>query len=763
MKKFFAVVLCLALFGAVTLCSCGCSGKAHTVNISADAERVDISSDLYGLFIEDISFACDGGLVSNLIANTGFDYAADPTFNWVFDNVTYSVDGEQNMNANNAHYLRIVANGGGSILNKGYVEYYKYLTWKFADGLSDIPDMGFKKGVNYRFVAYIKNIDFDGTVSVSLSSPGNNAEIALDIPAIGDDWTGATAMLTSAATEDGGLKIAFDGTGTLLFDSFELVPSDSYGYDDPNWKYVSLRADLYDALRELSPAFVRFPGGCLAEGTSLEQLYDWKETIGELNERKHYSNIWNDDANGLAYDNTNAMGYHEYFQLSEDLGALALPILNAGTICQFQMRQDGDNYFDWEKKHQNGKITEAEWQAYLQKFALTPGTAEFDAYVQDILDLIEYANGDTSTTWGAKRAANGHPEPFNLQYIGIGNENWGELYWRNFDAIYSALKERAPEITVISSAGPFFDGKEKDLAWRTIDEKYSETLTDEHYYLDKEKMFKNYDFYDDYPRTRNVFVGEYATTCRLFGKFITKNNLWAAIEEAGYMCGFERNGDIVKMASYAPTFAKINAQRWKVNMIWFDSQHIVLTPNYYVQMLYSNNYGTQYIKTDMDLKGCSSSATVDEDNQVVYYKFVNSTSSRKNIDLNVTGFGDLTSASVQYIANSSKAACNELGSTTVVPLQRNCDISGNTVSFTAEAQSVNVIRVSYGNNTGADLYQLPDIPATMESTVTKYTRPYLTRGGLIAICVGGGSVILACAAMLLLFLFKKLRAKQNRV
>ena len=761
MKKTVFFLLLIVICCLITIG--GCTPTSVTVHLNKDKTGAELSGDLYGLFIEDISFACDGGLVRNLIANTGFEYEAAPLCNWVSDGVVGTVEKTDGMNENNPAYCRLNVDGKGTFSNKGCVEYYKYLTSDFQKGLSDVPDMGFKEGVEYHLTFYVKNVDFTGKCFASLLSEKNGKDVPVELPVSGGTWQKVTAVLPSKATEDGGLKLTFEGQGTLYVDAFELVGSDSYGWDDTNWKYVSLRADLYRALQNLNPAFVRFPGGCLAEGTSLESLYNWKETVGPLSERKHYVNIWNDDANGLYYDNTNAMGYHEYFQLSEDLGAKALPILNAGTICQFQMKKDGKDYFDWEKEHRNGMISDEEWERYLDEFALRPGTARFDAYVQDILDLIEYANGDKTTVWGSKRAENGHEEPFNLQFIGIGNENWGDLYWRNFDAIYRVLKQKAPEITVISSAGPFFDGKEKEEAYETIDENYLDTLVDEHYYLDGEKMFRNSDFYDDYPRGRQVFVGEYATTCAFFGKYLTKNNLWAAIEEAGYMCGFERNGDVVKMASYAPTFAKINAQRWKVNLIWFDSQNIVLTPNYFVQQLYANNVGKKVLVDDLSMGGVNASATVDDVKQVVYYKVVNSNERAFRLDLDLSGFGQINASSVQYISDDSKAACNELGSTTVVPEQKDCKVDGNTVSVEIERQSVNVIRVCYGANDGTDLYALPALPDTMESNVTEYKKPYLTRDGLIALCVCAGAVVLVAGFFALWVVVGKLKNKYGKI
>ena len=753
MKKVISLVALILILITSVLSFASCAKSNITVDISKENIGVDISKDLYGLFIEDISYACDGGLVSNLIANTSFDYKAAPLTNWTINGLDYKVDNEFSMNENNQSYLKITTNGEGMLRNSGYVEYYEYLSKKYKKEFQN--DMGFRKDVDYEFVCYVKNIDFEGKMKVALSSSYSGELLEVEIPDQNSDWTKVTKTLHANETEDGGLAIEIQGNGTLCLDSFELIPKDSYGYDSDKWKYVSLRTDLFNALKELNPSFVRFPGGCLAEGTTLDELYNWKETIGPLNERKHYSNIWNDDEGGLTYDNTNSMGYHEYFQLCEDLNAKALPILNAGMVCQFQMYKNGKKYRYWEKQYKAGKMSEEEWIEYINQYALVPGTSEFDSYVQDILDLIEYANGDTSTAWGAKRAANGHEEPFNLQYIGIGNENWGELYWRNFDAIYKVIKEKHPEIKVISSAGPWFNTKEKIESWEIIDEKYPDTLVDEHYYMEHKQMFNNNDYYDSYSRDREVFVGEYATWCEFFGKYITKNNMWAAIEEAGYMCGFERNGDVVKMASYAPTFAKINSQNWEVNLIWFDSQNMVLTPNYYTQMLYSNNYGKQVVNTDVKAPGCYSVTTVDQDNQAIYFKIVNSNSTSMDISLNVKGFEGVNCASMQYLSNPSKAACNELGSTTVVPYQVDCDVKDGVVSTKVDGYSINIVRIAYGDNNGEGLYQLPNIPFTMEQNVTKYTKPYLTQEGFIAICIIGGLFVLGFIAGGIIIVLRK--------
>lgn len=758
MKKVVVLLLlCASLF---TLFLTGCEGM-NTVAFTVSDKNigVEISQDMYGLFLEDISYAGDGGLVSNLVANGSFEYEALPLSNWKTEGISATVGREGGLNGKNTRYLKAVADGKGEIISLGFTEYYDYLSEDYNSQKMNTPDMGFKKDVKYDLSFYINNVDFEGSLSVGLLSEGNSQRVRIDVPENSSGWVYTQIILVSSATEDGGLVFEVDGKGEFYLDFVSLVPEDSYGYGSDEWKYVTLRSDMVQALYDLSPSFIRFPGGCLAEGDNLDNLFSWKNTIGPLEEREQTSNIWNDDENGKAYNNTFALGYHEYFQLCDDLGAKPLPILNVGMICQFEA-----DYNETAEKYKKGKMTFAEWQAYLDTVALRPSTDEFNAYVQDILDLIEYANGDTSTYWGAIRAQNGHPEPFNLQYIGLGNENWGELYWRNFDAIYQVIKREHPEITVISSASYEFEGERIDEAWELINDRYPDTVVDEHYYTGNNTLFRNNDRYDSYDRDgAKVFVGEYAATCWGFGKLTTKSNIWEAVEEAGYLTGIERNGDIVVMASYAPTFAKINSQCWDVNMIWFDSQNIVLTPSYYVQMLYANNYGKNYVNVDYDKSGIYTSTTVDEDEQVLYVKIVNSKGKSMPVNLDIDGFGTVNAASMQYISGE-KGACNEPGSTTVLPCQIDCETDGNSVATSVDAYSVNVIRIYYGDNDGSEAYALPKVLSTMDSNLTEYTRFYVTPETLMAIFIPLGVVFIAAACVALYFILKKLlkKCKQNK-
>lgn len=768
---------------------------SRVLNISADDESYEISDKLYGAFIEDISYACDGGLVSNLVNNNSFEYEFNKTSAWISSNIDLSAETESPINEHNPTYAHITASGKGTLTNTGYTEMYEYKSYDRDEVKAQTPDMGFKADTEYAFSCYIMNKSFEGTVFVYLDSAGNKNNVTeLDISNANGIWKNIEAVLTSAASEDGGLTFEFDGSGELYLDFVTLVPKDSYGYGTSEWKYTSLRSDLYEALKQTSPSFIRFPGGCLAEGDSLEHLYDWKETIGPLEERTQFYNLWRDDV-GRDYINTMAMGYHEYFQLCKDLNAEPLPILNVGLTCQ--PRAAYDDYVlalekldmtddEWEAYLTETRNIPAEntderkeftdyieglninsrddFEAYLDSIALRPGTPEWDAYVQDILDLIEYANGDATTTyWGALRAANGSEEPFNLKYIGLGNENWGEIYERNFRELYKEVKKAYPGITVISSSGTWLDGDAYEENWQWINSDFRDTVVDEHYYTTDGYLYDHNDRYDSFDRDgAHVFIGEYAATPKGVGTIETKSNMLEAVEEASYLTGVERNGDVVEMASYAPTFAKVNAQCWNVNLIWFDSQEVVLTPSYYVQMLYSNNYGASYLKSVFSNgetvdNGIYESVTIDKDSQTLYVKLVNTTGKKQSVDVNVSGFGDINRVSAQTISSAYKSACNEIGKLTTYPVEKDLT-AGEKVTVDMGKYDVTVLRIAYGNNDGADFYTLPGNISGMPEP-SGYLPDVIKIG---VPCAAAGVIIAAAALTCIIVLIKKKKSKKSK-
>ena len=708
MKRILSL-LCACLLVLSCTAAAVSASAAESAQVTVDKNNIthEVSDMLYGIFIEDISNAVEGGLCANLVRNNSFEYEHfDNSLSGWEINSDYTKETKGGMNDNNKTYIHLSDISNATIKNSGFCEYYDYKTYDKNEEKIASTGMGFTQGEVYEFSAWFKNTDT--VMSVWLEdTKGNAVSESANIRVSAKEWTKVTLELTADKTVDGKLAMKFE-KGDVSLDFVNLYPKNSFGFESENWKYTSLRSDLFAALKALNPAFVRFPGGCVTEGDSLETLFDWKSTIGPIEERRQTYNLWRNDV--IDYNNSFAVGYHEYFELCDELDAKPLPILNVGLICQGRC-----GYNETAEKLKNGEITKEQWEEYLDTIALRPGTVAFEKYAQDILDLIEYANGDTSTVWGAKRAENGHKEPFGLEYIGLGNENWGEVYFRNFDALKKAVNEKHPEIKIISSSGPWSDGAEFDMAWEEISKNYTDTIVDEHYYRENIWYLENTHRYDSYDRNgAKVFLGEYAATAKGIGTKQTKSNIAAAVSEAAYMTGLERNGDIVQMASYAPTFAKNNADEWSINMIWFDSHEAVLTPTYYNQLLFMNNTGTKYLETspDMEERGIFSSVTVDEENETIYIKLVNTAENKQSFTFDFKNFGDVSFADVLTLSHSNARACNEVGSTTIVPEADVPEIS-DSLTVTADKNSVNVIRVAYGSNKdGAGFAALPDTPET---------------------------------------------------
>lgn len=753
-RKFLGIFVAVAV--VIPCLSTGVSAASSvTLDVSIDNISHEVSQTLYGMFIEDISKAGDGGLVANLVYNNSFEYNDTDEENaslneayWLFDNLTHELSQEDPMNDVNTYYEIITVDGTGTLTNIGCVEDWDYQTWNVNTELQSTPDMGFKEDTDYEFYVWLKNVDYEGTITVYLNSDHNSesSRVEVDITDLSaDEWSKFSATLTSSYEEDGALSIEFNGTGTLLVDFASLVSHDSYGYGTEEYQFASLRSDLVQAIIDMNPSFIRFPGGCYAEGRSIDILYDWKSTIGPVEERTQTYNIWGNDSAGDYYITSNQLGYMEYLNLCADIGAEPVPCLNAGMICQnscnywynydayLRLTMTDDEWYEYCVTVYNyaeddeegiaeraeicdalGYESEDDWYAYVETIALTPGTEEFDDYVQDILDLIEFCNGDTDTYWGALRAEYGHEEPYNLKYIEIGNENWGIIYWRNFAAIYEAIKEVYPDIIVITTSGTTSSGYDYEYAWELVNEEYTDCYVDEHYYTASSYLYSINDRYDSYDRDgAKVFLGEWTATADGWGTLQTKSNITEALEEAVYMTAFERNSDIVAMTCLAPTFAKNNSQNWAINEIWFDSQDICLTPSYYTQMLFNNNLGTEYITAsfseDLELTELAQSVTVDTEEQVIYIKIVNPSSSSRSVTINLDGFEDITYVSNQYICSDYAGACNEVGKTYyVVPEEEELDFTSNSIVINTHKYSINVIRIAYGDNTGESLWQLPD-------------------------------------------------------
>ncbi|TJZ52457.1 alpha-L-arabinofuranosidase [Sphingobacterium olei] len=528
--------------------------KSVSVDFSVDLNNQKRISDyLMGIFFEDINYAADGGLYAELIQNRGFEYhthdkkGSDPNWNsfksWKLEGkaITHKIDTINPIHINNKNYVTLsVTANGGALLNEGF------------DGIV------FRNGQKYDFSIFAKNIKGDiSSLLVELLDEDGKVIAQQTIKSIGKKWQKKSLVLqASGAARKGILRITPQGRGEIALDMVSLFPQETF----KNRKN-GLRKDLAETIAAIQPRFVRFPGGCVAHGDGIHNIYNWKNTIGALEERKPQRNLW-------GYHQSVGLGYYEYFQFCEDLGAEPLPVIAAGVPCQ--------NSSDRGAGQQCGIPLD-----------------EMDDYIQDILDLIEYANSDRNTYWGKKRAAAGHPEPFNLKYLGIGNEDLiTDIFEERFTLIFNAIKAKYPEIIVIGTAGPFNEGTDYVEGWNIAD-RLNVPMMDEHYYQTPGWYIYNQDFYDRYDRDKSkVYLGEYAA--HLPGR---PNNLETALAEAIHLTSLERNGDIVEMTSYAPLLAKEGFTQWNPDLIYFNNEEVKPTVGYEVQKLFGEHVGTHYVNS----------------------------------------------------------------------------------------------------------------------------------------------------------------------
>ena len=536
--------------------------KPIKATVTAQPEETkEISDLLMGIFFEDINYSADGGLYAELIQNRDFEY--DPsdregdknwnsTHSWKLEgeNATFTVSTSDPIHPNNPHYAVLKTNQPGAALtNTGF------------DGIA------LKAGEKYDFslFARIPEGSKSGKLLVRLVDADDTVQGETTVTVSSRSWKTYKAVLTAKASADTRLELRPQSAGEIELDMISLFPQNTF-----KGRKNGLRPDLAQTLADMHPRFVRFPGGCVAHGDGLKNIYQWKNTIGPLEARKPARNLW-------GYHQSMGLGYYEYFQFCEDIGAEPLPVLAAGVPCQ-NSACHGDL-----RGGQQGGIP----------------MSEMGAYIQDILDLIEWANGDArKTKWGKIRAESGHPKPFNLKYIGIGNEDLiTDVFEERFTMIYLAIKEKYPEIIVVGTVGPFNEGTDYVEGWKLAD-KLGVPMVDEHYYQSPGWFLHNQDFYDKYDRSKKtkVYLGEYAT--HISGR---RANMETALTEALYLAALERNGDVVHMTSYAPLLAKDGRTQWNPDLIYFNNREVRPTTGYYVQKLYGQHAGDHYIPSQVNL------------------------------------------------------------------------------------------------------------------------------------------------------------------
>jgi len=502
-----------------------------------------VSPVMHGIFFEDINYAADGGLYSELVENRSFEHK-NGMHAWTETKRgqatgTTSLEADQPIHANNPRYLRMnvmVGGEGYGVSNLGY---------------GGIP---LTTGEEYRFVLHARTLEgYAGSLKVRLESPDGAVLAEGKIEGIKANWQRYKLALTSSAdSASARLVVMVEAPGQVDIDMVSLFPKKTW-----KGRENGLRADLVQALADLKPGFMRFPGGCIVEGNDLPNAYRWKDTVGDVSIRKQNWNRWtNEDVNKPdgQYHQTYGLGFYEFFQLCEDIGASPVPVINCGMSCQFQAKQ------------------------------IVP-LDQLDPWVQDALDLIEFANGAVTTKWGKLRADMGHPEPFHMTHLGVGNEQWGEGYFERYPVFYQALKKAHPEITLITTAGPGVDDANWRFAWEKFHSGTPADIVDEHYYRPPAWFLDNAGRYDSYDRKGpKVFAGEFAAH-----RQDRKSTLDAAVSEAAFMTGLLANADVVTMSCYAPLFAREGFVQWTPDLIWFDQKRVMTTPSYQVQAMFGNN------------------------------------------------------------------------------------------------------------------------------------------------------------------------------
>jgi alpha-N-arabinofuranosidase len=652
MKKFLFLIL---FFVSGIFCS---AQSSNVITVYADKPGSSIQPTMWGIFFEDINFAADGGIYAELVKNRSFEFFK-PLMGWkILKPDTTSgilIINQSKTRPSNPRYARVtVAPGEPSF------------------GLSNagFRGIGIKKGMNYTFSVLARQSD-KSQLKMRIELVNSKGEViaTANLSPDSKDWKKYTVGLSSSATDaKARLNIWFEGTGSFDLDMISLFP-----YDTWKNRQGGLRADLVQLLADLKPGFLRFPGGCIVEGRDLENRYQWKNTIGNINDRHLIVNRWNTEfahRQTPDYFQSYGMGFFEYFQLAEDIGAEPLPVLNCGMACQFN----------------TAEVVPME---------------QLDPYIQDALDLIEFANGPSDSPWGKIRTQMGHPAPFNMKFIGVGNEQWGFQYIERYKVFTKAIKDKYPDIKIVTGTGPSPNGKDFDFAATEL-KKLNAQIVDEHYYANPEWFLGNATRYDNYDRNSyKIFAGEFAAQSDYTCSPNNRNNWKCALSEAAFMTGLERNADIVNMCSYAPLFAHVDAWQWTPDLIWFDNLSSFGTANYYVQKLFSNNKGTTVLPILMGQKpltgqnGQYASAAFDKNSNEIILKLVNSTDKPYAANIILEGSKKTDpKARLITLKSDNVGNVNSLEQPVLIsPVEKEIIIKGKSVNQVLEPNSFSVVRI----------------------------------------------------------------------
>lgn len=602
----------------------GAYAQPHTFDVNTKKVGAAVQPTMYGIFFEDINYAADGGLYGELVKNRSFEFP-DALMGWkAFGKFEVKNDGPFERCP---HYVVLNYSGHNDtatgLQNEGYF------------------GIGIEKDEEYRFSVWAKTVSGDANVEVSLvdeSTMEEHQEFATaELKVSGNEWKKYELILKSPKTvQKANLRLLLKGKNGVALEHVSLFPKHTFK-DREN----GMRRDLAQALYDLHPGVFRFPGGCIVEGSSLGQRYQWKNSIGPVENRPLNGNRWLSTFNYRLfpdYYQSYGLGFYEYFLLSEDIGAEPLPVLNVGMACQFQNPNDPSAHV---------------------------AVKDLQPYIQDCLDLIEFANGDVNTTWGKKRAEMGHPAPFNLKFLAVGNEQWDDLYYERLRPFVKAIKAKYPNIKLIGTSGPDSEGEMFEKGWKAMKELKAD-LVDEHFYRDEHWFLSHGLRYEGYDRKGpKVFAGEYA--CH--GKGKKWNHFETSLYEAAFMTDLERNADVVDMATYAPLFAHVDGWQWRPDMIWYDNTRMFKSVSYYVQQMYACNKGTNVLPLTMNGKsvagqegqdGLFASAVVDKKKGEIIVKVANTSDKDQDVTLNLNGLKGSRSATATTLQSDNMDAENTL-------------------------------------------------------------------------------------------------------
>ena len=606
--------LFIALFASMT--SVFASAQTAVMDVNTKKAGAPIQNTMYGLFFEDINYAADGGLYGELVKNRSFEFPQHFMGWQTFGKVALLNDGPFERCP---HYVRL-----------SYPGHTDRRTGLVNEGFFGI---GVKKGETYRFTVWARSLKGTAQITVQLIDPstmGERQEFAgAQIKVQNRKWARYEVQLKSPVTMNkAALRIYLNGRNAIDLEHVSLFPVNTFKNRENG-----MRRDLAQALADQHPGVLRFPGGCIVEGVDLATRYQWKNTIGPVENRPLNENRWEYTFPHRFYPDyfqSYGLGFFEFFQLSEDIGAEPLPVLNVGMSCQFQNRNNP--------------------KAHVPVDELKP-------YIDDCLDLIEFANGDTTTVWGKKRAEMGHPAPFNMKYLGVGNEQWDTLYYERLEPFVKAIRAKYPNIKLIGTSGPDSEGKMFELGWKAMKQQKVD-LVDEHFYRPEAWFLSHGLRYESYDRKGpKVFAGEYA--CH--GKGKKWNHYETSLYEAAFMTDLERNADVVHMTAYAPLLAHVEGWQWRPDLIWFDNTRMFKSVSYYVQQMYSTHKGTHVLPLTMAGKpvagqegqnGLFASAVTDKNTGEVIVKVINTSKQEQPVQLNLQGMKGAVQASTLTLSHS---------------------------------------------------------------------------------------------------------------